>query len=350
MGIGIRNNSSGNRVTIDGEKVIEKINFLRREFTTEEYLYNGEYDIYLKKPPEIFNFETDTFYMLIFEKGIGWSKTYEKIYQFIPETGKLEERTLSDNFNYDYPVAGYEDNIYKMLSNKMYEYKLKDKKISNLPYEADGLVTKTQITTATFYANMQSTVYDRKNKCFYGANKQYIYELDKEKNQVTTISNNFVDKDIVENYNAFYKNNCLYFHVGEGGYNGNSNYTHFSLDCIYKYDLDTNKSTKLFYLIDKLKFESETINNITYQRMYMNHKGEIVFIYTVNSSLGNELRKCIWDIEKNEFKIEKLQNVGNYFKNYSEVTFEDLNISFYCNDYDLKRYVKPTLYIREKTE
>lgn len=128
MGIGIRNNGSGARVTIDGEKVIEKINFVEKQYLTTN-TYKTNTTLGASDNIAIIN-DTAFAHTHYYNNGYGFDYLY--INKYDKNTATITEIGIKQDTNHYAITSGYNNNMYQVKSHyvngnsvyDLYEYKL----------------------------------------------------------------------------------------------------------------------------------------------------------------------------------------------------------------------------------
>lgn len=284
MGIGIRNNGSGNRVTIDGEKVVKKINFKRRNYLTDSNSTGSRSSLGASKIIAILN-DTTFAHTHYYNNGYGF---YELIIvEYDKNTGKTHDYTVRQDSDAYEIASGYKDNVYQIKGHYensryvhgVYEYKLNTG-------SSENKLIETELTNSSGINNIVQK--DLNTLYWFNSNDSTICKFDKKSGKSTEIlKTSAIDSS--QNIFLFEHKTKLYLIAAE-------NSEASKAQNIYEINLKNNEITKLFNICEKFNI---TPTNVASRLDREN--GKIIFYFLESYAL----KQCEWDIEKNTFSEVK---------------------------------------------
>ena len=329
LGIGIRNNGSGSRVTIDGEKVNKKINFTEKQYlTTSKYETNTT----IGASDNIAVINNTTFaHTHYYNNGYGFNYLY--INNYDKNTATITEIGIKQDTNHYAIASGYNNNMYQIKSHyvssnsvyDLYEYKL------NNDTEAENIITETKLLEQSQWL---------KNLVQHNSDTLYLYSLgtnmeitkvnkkNNEKTVILSIANDFYHG--ATDYLFSYKDKLYLIASRKNEESKAQN--------VFEINLKNNTITELFNIVESFNAKCNSI----YSRLDRK-KGKLIFYFIETYAL----KQAEWDIESNEFSevvtlykndnflhlLEIAVEETDYFKVYLATKGKDLYKKIYSKTY-----------------
>ena len=333
MGIGIRNNGSGTRVTIDGEKVIEKINFVEKQYlTTNTYETNTT----LGASDNIAIINDTTFaHTHYYNNGYGFNYLY--INNYDKNTATITETGIKQDTSHYAIASGYNNNMYQIKSHyvnsnsvyDLYEYKL------NKNTEADNIITETKLLEQSQW--MKNLVQHNSDTLYLYSlgSKMEITKFDKKKNEKTvilSIANDFYHG--APDYLFSYKDKLYLIASRKNEESKAQN--------VFEINLQNHTITELFNIVERFSITSNSI----YSRLDIK-KGKLIFYFIETYAL----KQAEWDIESNKFsEVVTLYKNDEYIQ-LLEIAIEETDYFKVClatKGSELHKRIYSKTYLKEE--
>lgn len=290
MGIKIKGNNCSEKVTVNGEKVKDKLNLVKMEQITQKTEISG-----CSADQQYFFAEIDKDFYIATAQRTDYSHFGCSSYKFDRNTGQLTIDGVSGSWQGWQLASGFVGKrAYVPISNCINQ-------IQYTEYEDGGNNTSlSEITSGTInssgkYLRLVCTTPEQEK--FYCIDRNssnisfYIYDV--KSKQRTDIVSGYASNQYFLKLHKY--KNYVFFPVGE---------TKGDLS-FYAFDLEKKSMTKIFTLIDKFKIN--TINSPSgLSHINVSYSNENVYFTAIkerNDINSNVAIKCSWNIEKDKTEV-----------------------------------------------